>query len=56
LNQVNGGVDGDNVKELEVPRMQSAKTDGKYICNKVKIREANIKIKLNKQTTKRNKH
>jgi hypothetical protein len=29
LNQGKGGVDGDNVKELGVPRMQSAKTDRK---------------------------
>jgi hypothetical protein len=49
LNQGKGGVDGDNVMELGVPRMQSAKTDDKkYIWNKVRVRKESIKIKLNK--------
>jgi hypothetical protein len=50
LNRGKGVVDGGNVKELGVPRMQSAKNDGKniYIWNKVRIRDENVKIRLNK--------
>jgi hypothetical protein len=42
-------VDRNNVKELGVPRMQSAKTAGKkHKWNRVTVRKENIKVKLNK--------
>jgi hypothetical protein len=37
-------VDRENVRELGVPRMQSAKTAVKNIWNRVTVREENIKI------------
>jgi hypothetical protein len=42
-------VDRDKVKELGVPRMQSAKiAEKKHVQNGVTVREENIKTKLNK--------
>jgi hypothetical protein len=41
-------VDRDNVKELGAPRMQTAKTTGKTIWNRVTVKEENIRIKLDK--------
>jgi hypothetical protein len=41
-------VDTNNLKLLGVPRMQTAKTVGKHIWNRIAVKEENIRIKLDK--------